>query len=84
MSGTSVILSFVSSPGGVSGNQFLNGSAIIKSRMFNPVRTSDSGSYTCRSTIIVNGGFFSASKSKILQLKSNQNRYANHVFKHIF
>ena len=84
MNGTSVILSFVSSPGGVSGNQFLNGSAIIKSLMFNPGRTSDSGLYTCISTIIVNGGFFSASTNEILQIKSNQNRCACHAFKHIF
>ena len=79
VSGTSVILSFVSSPGGVSGNQFLNGSAFIKSRMFNPGRTSDSGSYTCVSTIIVNGGiFYTASTNETLQIKSKQNRCANH------
>ena len=72
MSGISVILSLVSSPGGVSGDQSLNGSAFIKTLMFNPGITSDSGSYTCVSTIIVNGDNLTASTNEILEVKSNQ------------
>ena len=79
VSGTSVILAFVSSPGGVSGDQALNGSAFTKSRMFNPGRTSDSGLYTCVSTVIVNGNFLTSSTSEILPVKSKQNRCANHT-----
>ena len=73
VSSTSINLSFVSSPGGVSGNQTLNGSAVIRSLMFNPVRTSDSGTYTCVSMVNVPGGFFSASTDRILQMKSKHN-----------
>ena len=72
MSGTSVILSFVSSPGGVSGDQSLNGSAFIKTLMFDHGRTSDSGSYTCVSTTIVNGDNLTASTNEILHVKSKQ------------
>ena len=82
VSGTSVILSFVSSPGGVSGNQALIGSVFIKSHMFNPGRTSDSGLYTCVSTIVINGNFLTASTNEILQIKSKQNRCANHACHH--
>ena len=77
VSGTSVILSFVSSPGGVSGDQSLNGSAFFKSHLFNPGRTSDSGSYTCVSTIIVNGENLTASTNEVLHVKSKQNRCVN-------
>ena len=82
VSGISVTLSFVSSPGGVSGDQFLNGSVFIKSRMFNPGRTSDSGLYTCVSMIIVNGDVLTASTNGILPVKSKQNRCANHIYNH--
>ena len=70
VSGTSLILSFVSSPGGVSGDLALNGSAFIRSHIFNSVRTSDSGLYTCVSMVIVPGGVLSASTNKILQIES--------------
>ena len=73
MSSTSINLSFVSSPGGVSGNQTLNGSAVIRLLMFNPVRTSDSGTYTCVSMVNVPGGVFSASTNEILLIESKHN-----------
>ena len=73
VSSTSINLSFVSSPGGISGNQILNGSAVIKSLMFNPVRTSDSGTYTCVSMVNVPGGVFSASTNEILLIESKHN-----------
>ena len=74
-SSTPINLSFASSPGGVSGNQTLNGSAVIRSLMFifNTGRTSYSGTYTCVSMVIVPGGVFSASTDRILQMKSKHN-----------
>ena len=73
VSGTQVMLLFVSSPGSVSGDQALNGSAFIRSRMFNSVRSSDSGLYTCLSMVALPGGVLSASTNEILQIESKHN-----------
>ena len=68
-----VILSFITPPGGAPGEHQVNdGSGHIRPRIFNPGKTSDVGAYTCIATIISPlGGFFGIATSRILQIQSN-------------
>ena len=67
-----VTLSFVNQPGGEPGEQAHDGSAYIRPRIFNPVKTSDVGSYACFAVVVPStGGFFGSTASKILQIQSN-------------
>ena len=72
-----VILSFNNPPGGVSGDQSRDGLSYIRSRLFNPGKTDDVGTYTCVAVVIPSsGGFFgAASSSGTLQIQSNVTIY---------
>ena len=64
-------LSFPTPPGGASGEQSLDGLAHILTRIFNPGKTDDVGTYTCVVTVLPSfGGFFGAASSNILQIRS--------------
>ena len=66
-----VVLSFLSPPGGVSGSQSRDGLAYIRPRLFSPGMTDNSGTYTCVATVIPSsGGFFGCISSGILQIRS--------------
>ena len=67
-----VSLSFGNPPGGVSGEQFQDGSAYIRSRTFNPGKTSDVGTYRCFALVDAAAkNFFGGIAIGILQIQSN-------------
>ena len=49
--GVKVDVEFINPPGRVPTNQSLEGSAYVKQLIFNPVKTSDVGDYTCQVVI---------------------------------
>ena len=49
--GVKVDVEFINPPGGVPINQSLEGSAYVRQQIFDPVKTSDVGNYTCRVVI---------------------------------
>ena len=65
-----VTLSFVMSPGGMTGNQSQNGSAYIKEHVFNPARTSDAGVYRCNVSTILSSIEFLSYIEEELQIQS--------------
>ena len=68
---TTVILSFINSPGGAPADQSRDGSAYIRPRIFNPGKTSHVGTYTCVATVI-HGQSFVATSLQALQIRSKQ------------
>ena len=72
-----VNLTFINPPGGAPGDQSQDESAYIRPRIFNPVTTSDVGTYTGVATIITSGTFVSTS-SRVLQIQSNLSLHVVH------
>ena len=65
-----VLLSFLSPPGGVTGIQFQDGLAYSRSHSFKPGMTDDVGNYTCAASVFLSLGLFGSTSSRILQIQS--------------